>query len=172
MLSYGDAKSVLHVAPSEKGIVRRFERLPSYDPVDLFPDLYPDTDTKRLDLMAFAAEERYDLVYLSHVMEHVPDDRQVLRNLYQSLKPGGQAWILVPLWKDPTRDADGEMTAREREQAFGQWDHMRQYGPDLEQRLERTGFDVTIIQASESDHDSIYRLGLDDRDWIFCGTKA
>lgn len=164
-------RGVLHVAPSEKGIIRRFSSLPDYHPVDLFPELYPATSTQRLDLMELDAVHRYDIVYLSHVMEHVPDDMQVLQNLYRSLKPGGQAWILVPLWDQPTEDGNPGMSGREREQRFGQWDHARQYGPDLAQRMENAGFSVHIVRPAELGDATISRLGLQKDDWVFCGAK-
>jgi SAM-dependent methyltransferase len=68
-------------------------------------------------------------------MEHVPDDAQVLRNIFEALKPGGEAWLIVPLWEKPTEDGSYAMPPRERERRFGQWDHVRQYGPDFADRI-------------------------------------
>jgi SAM-dependent methyltransferase len=39
----------------------------------------------------------FDLVLSSHVLEHVPDDEQVLRELRQRLKPSGYLAIFVPI---------------------------------------------------------------------------
>lgn len=163
--------SLLHVAPSEKAIIQRFGRIADYHPVDLFPDLYPAADTQRMDLMELSAENRYDVVYLSHVMEHVPDDIAVYRNLYRSLKPGGSAWILVPLWDKPTIEGGLDMSPREREKNFGQWDHVRQYGPDLQQRMEQVGFEVRVSKADEAPAEDFKQFGLHASDWIFFGTK-
>ncbi len=163
--------SLLHVAPSEKAIIERFGKITDYHPVDLFPDLYPAADTKRMDLMELDEQHRYDVVYLSHVMEHVPDDIAVYQNLYNSLKPGGMAWILVPLWDKPSKEGGQTMTAREREKHFGQWDHVRQYGPDLQERMAQVGFQVSILKAGEIPAGEMRRLGLDAGDWIFLGRK-
>lgn len=164
--------SVLHVAPSEKGIIQRLEQISDYHPVDLFPELYPAAKTQRMDLMEMNESSRYDIVYLSHVMEHVPDDIQVYRNLYESLKPGGQAWILVPLSDQPSVDGGNNMTAQERERHFGQWDHVRQYGPDLAGRMESVGFQVQVLKANDVDDENVKRLGLYEGDWVFCGTRS
>ena len=43
--------SLLHVAPSEKSIIKRFRSIEDYHPVDLFPELYPDAPTQQMDLM-------------------------------------------------------------------------------------------------------------------------
>jgi len=161
----------LHVAPNEIGIIRRFEHLPGYRPVDLFPEIYPATQTKRCDLMELGMQDELDVAYLSHVMEHVPCDKTVLENLFQALRTNGRLWILVPLWDKPTVDGTSAMTGKERERAFGQWDHVRQYGPDIAQRMEAAGFQVDTIQAGSVDQETFERLGLNRQDWIFCGTK-
>jgi len=167
-----DMQSLLHVAPSEIGIINRFQMREDYHPVDLFPNLYPAVATKPIDLMDMNDSERYDVVYLSHVMEHVPDDTIVFSNLHRSLKAGGQAWILVPIWDQPTKHGGLKMSAREREQHFGQWDHVRQYGADLKQKMESHGFCVDVHKAEQIDPKTFSRLGLHRDDWVFCGTKA
>jgi SAM-dependent methyltransferase len=44
------------------------------------------------------ADETYDLVLCSQVLEHIPDPLPVLRELRRVLKPGGQAWVSAPLF--------------------------------------------------------------------------
>ena len=104
-------------------------------------------------------------------MEHVPDDFLVFQNLFRALKPGGVAWILVPLWDKPTKDGGQDMTPSEREKHFGQWDHVRQFGPDLAERMQRVGFSVRIVKAKDAPRDDIQLLGLNPGDWIFVGKK-
>lgn len=38
-----------------------------------------------------------DLILCSHVLEHVPRDREAIRELHRVLKPDGTALILVPI---------------------------------------------------------------------------
>ena len=40
--------------------------------------------------------ESFDYITLSHVIEHVFEPRETLRNLRQLLRPGGRAWIETP----------------------------------------------------------------------------
>jgi SAM-dependent methyltransferase len=155
--------AVLHVAPNEASLVRRFSVAADYVPADLHPEIYPVPGMQRIDLMEMADEDRYDLFYASHVMEHVPDDGVVLRNIYRALKPGGEAWLIVPLWDKPTEDGSFAMSPRERERRFGQWDHVRQYGPDFADRIRAAGFDLEEIDASSIDGAVRQFHALDDR---------
>ena len=40
--------------------------------------------------------EQFDVITLSHVIEHVPQPIEVLRDCYALLKPGGYVWIATP----------------------------------------------------------------------------
>ena len=155
--------AVLHVAPNEASLVRRFSVAADYVPADLHPEIYPVPGMRRIDLMEMTEEDRYDLFYASHVMEHVPDDGVVLRNIHRALKPGGEAWLIVPLWDKPTEDGSFAMSPRERERRFGQWDHVRQYGPDFADRIRAAGFDLEEIDAASIDPDVRHFHALDDR---------
>jgi len=41
-------------------------------------------------------DERFDLIYMSHVLEHLPDPREALRFLGEHLSPGGRAVVITP----------------------------------------------------------------------------
>jgi SAM-dependent methyltransferase len=53
-----------------------------------------------LDVQVWNIEEapwqQFDLVTVSHVLEHVPDIHGFLRNLYRWVKPGGRLYVEVP----------------------------------------------------------------------------
>lgn len=155
--------AILHMAPNEASLVRRFSDVAYYMPADLDPSRYTVPNMAQIDLMELAVTDRYDLFYASHVMEHVPDDRTVLRNIYRALKPGGEAWLIVPLWDKPTEDGSFDIPPRERERRFGQWDHVRQYGPDFADRIRAAGFDLEEIDASSIDVAARHYYALDDR---------
>lgn len=163
VLSVPSAGAILHMAPNEASLVRRFSAAADYVPADLNPDRYSVPAMQRVDLMALAEVDRYDLFYASHVMEHVPDDHHVLRNIHSALKAGGEAWLIVPLWDKPTEDGSFDIPPRERERRFGQWDHVRQYGPDFADRIRAAGFELEEIDASGIDADVRHLFGLDDR---------
>jgi ubiquinone/menaquinone biosynthesis C-methylase UbiE len=51
------------------------------------------------DLTSIPVEDnRYDLVFLSQVLEHLPQPAQVLAELHRVLKPGGCLWASAPLF--------------------------------------------------------------------------
>jgi len=155
--------AILHCAPNEASLVNRFRAAAAdYVPADFDPSRYPLPDIQQLDLMALDDEARFDIIYASHVMEHVPDDAQVLRNIARALKPGGETWLIVPLWAKRTEDGPADLSPREREHRFGQWDHVRQYGRDLADRIAAAGLKVELIDTRGIPAEMVHRMALGD----------
>jgi SAM-dependent methyltransferase len=155
--------AILHCAPNEHSLVQRFRAgAGDYVPADFDPSRYPLPDIRKVDLMALADEARFDILYASHVMEHVPDDAHVLRNIKRALKPGGEAWLIVPLWTRPSEDGPADLSPREREQRFGQWDHVRQYGRDFAERIRAAGLEIDLIDAADLPLAMVQRMALGD----------
>jgi SAM-dependent methyltransferase len=48
------------------------------------------------DLLAFERDQKYDLIFSNHVLEHIVDNRKVINQLVASLKPGGFIYIQIP----------------------------------------------------------------------------
>ncbi len=155
--------AILHCAPNETSLVNRFRAgAGEYLPADYDPSRYPLPDIQRVDLMALADEARFDIIYASHVMEHVPDDAHVLRNILRALKPGGEAWLIVPLWSKPSEDGPADLAPRERERRFGQWDHVRQYGPDFADRIRAAGLELDVIDTRGIPAEMVHHMALGD----------
>jgi SAM-dependent methyltransferase len=97
------------------------------------------------------ADDEWDGIVCSHVLEHVPDDRAAMAELRRVLAPAGTAVIVVPRLAGAATDEDPSVTdAAERTRRFGQHDHVRLYGEDLEDRLKDAGFArVTTIRVDE-----------------------
>lgn len=162
--------AVLHCAPNEGSLVARFRAAAGdYVPADIDPARYDVPGMCKVDLMALGDANRFDRLYASHVMEHVPDDALVLSNIARALRSGGEAWLIVPLWDKPTEDGDWSIPPRERERRFGQWDHVRQYGPDFADRIAASGLTVEVIDARDMPADDRQRMALDDR--LFRATR-
>jgi SAM-dependent methyltransferase len=88
-------------------------------------------------------ENRWDFIVCSHVLEHVGDDQAAMREFRRVLAPGGRALVMVPRNLGTKTDEDPSITdAKERTRRFGQHDHVRIYGDDLEERLRTAGFDI------------------------------
>jgi len=91
----------------------------------------------------------FDIIYCSHVLEHVPDDRKAMSEFYRVLRPSGWAVLNVPITADTTYEDPSITDPDERERLFGQHDHVRRYGPDYKDRLEDAGFHVSVYSAEE-----------------------
>lgn len=102
-------------------------------------------------------DDSFDMVWCSHVLEHVPDDRKAMRELYRVTTPGGRCMIQVPLWHDRTDEDDSVTDRAERERRFFQFDHVRLYGYDIEDMLRGTGFDVEVIRPHHFAPEVIFR---------------
>ncbi len=103
----------------------------------------------------------FDLVWNSHVMEHVPDDMAGMREMYRVLRPGGRLVLQVPIWRQTTFEDPSITTPDARLKAFHQADHVRLYGLDIEDRLREVGFEVEVIRAQDIDPELIGKYALD-----------
>lgn len=89
------------------------------------------------------------IISMVHVLEHIPNPKETLRKIYQSLEPGGYFCGIVPniasfcsemlkenwVWLDPTH-------------------HYVHYPPDsLREKLEQTGFIIKKMYSAIGDYD-------------------
>lgn len=155
----GRQKNVLHIA-AERCFERRFRlRIEgSYITADLL-------DTRamvKLDITNIPSpDESFDVIYCSHVLEHVPDDRKAINEFYRTLKTDGWAILLVPTGPEKTFEDISIVDPKERLRVFGNEDHVRTYGPDYADRLLKAGLKVKQITASDFiENDEILRMGI------------
>ena len=106
-------------------------------------------------------DETFDVIYCSHVLEHVPDDKKAMCEFYRVLKSDGWAILLVPVTAKETFEDPAITDPAERLRLFGQKDHVRVYGPDYADRLAEAGFKVDISTPSDFlTAEQILRMGL------------
>lgn len=103
---------------------------------------------------------RWDLIVCSHVLEHIPNDSAAMQEIARVLSPGGKALIVVPRRTGVRTDEDFSLSEDQRVARFGQSDHVRLYGDDLEDRLRAQGLDVTSIAADSYPCELRKRYGL------------
>ncbi|MGB5317849.1 class I SAM-dependent methyltransferase [Eudoraea sp.] len=152
---------VLHFAP-EQAFYKRFKKLPfkSYITTDLNSPLAE----VKADICSLPFEDNsFDIILCNHVLEHIPDDRKAMSELYRVMKPGGWGILQIPqdLKREITFEDDSITDKKERAKIFGQYDHVRIYGLDFFDRLREVGFKVkevdytNVLTPSEVDN---YRL--------------
>ena len=133
---------VLHFAP-EAAFLNKFKKLKniSYDTIDLDSPL-ADIKADICDLPI--KNDSYDFILCNHVLEHIVDDEKAMKELYRVLKKGGTGIFQVPLnMSNKQTYEDFTITdPKERNKAFGQYDHVRVYGMDFFERLKNVGFKV------------------------------
>jgi len=84
-----------------------------------------------------------------------------MREFHRVLKRDGYAVLQVPTRPGPTYEDPAIVDPRERLRAFGQEDHVRQYGDDFADRVREAGFDVEVIRAEQIvDRADWERLGI------------
>lgn len=164
---FGSPVDLLHWAP-ELGWEARLQRLPGVRYRSA--DLVSGRAMLRLDITAIdLPDQSVDLTLCSHVLEHVPDDRAALRELYRVVRPAGHALVLVPLGNGPTDEDPSIADPEERRRRFGQVDHVRRYNArDLCCRLEEAGFRTTALRADDLlPTDQQVRFGLAGHDVLW-----
>ncbi len=142
-------KRMLHIAP-ELEFAKRFRSMPQLDYVAADLDTSRPMVTEKMDICDIRhPDQTFDVIYCSHVLEHVPDDRKAMREFQRVLKLGGWAVLIVPMFEEPTDEDPAITDPAERERRFGQVDHVRRYGPDFADRLQESGFRVERLAGAE-----------------------
>ena len=136
---------VLHFAP-EQCFLKRFKKLSNLD--------YTTTDLEspiadiKADICNLPFEDNtYDVILCNHVLEHIPNDKKAMEELFRVLKPGGFGILQIPqdLSREVTFEDDSITNKKERAKIFGQYDHVRVYGRDYFDKLRAIGFEVAEV---------------------------
>jgi len=166
--------TILHFAPEQQiaALIKRRGSHILYFPVDLHPERYRDqADVIRADINELPWEANYfDLIICNHVLEHVPDDRKALNELYRVMHPQGFGIFQVPFSTRLEKTIEDPICSdpRERELRFGQKDHVRIYGRDYPDRLQRAGFIAEVFDpVNQWGEHVIQLLRLDPKEKIF-----
>ena len=153
--------SLLHIAP-EQCFIPKFKKQANL--TYLTADLLSPIADLHFDVHQIPLEDNsFDVLFCNHVMEHVVDPIQCMKEFFRVLKPGGWAIMQVP--QDMSRAItyeDASITSpEEREKHFWQYDHVRLFGKDYPDWLKRAGFDVEEFKPENhytSEQYNRYRL--------------
>ena len=167
---------LLHVAP-EKIFSQYFQskRSIDYTAIDLEPEAYDYTvKTIVMDLTDLKFDNNsFDAIICSHVLEHIPDDAKAMREMHRVLKADGWAIINVPVNNDSITIEDVTINDPKKQlELFNQPDHVRVYGMDYTERLQKAGFKVEIVQwPLHYDHNTRFKYGLKENEFIYLCRK-
>ena len=157
---------VLHFA-AEPVLERLFRQTwTNYRTADLFLKADLTLDLENIDL----PDESVDLIIANHVLEHV-DDTKATQELNRILRAEGILICMVPIiegW-DQTYENESVVSEQDRLLHFGQKDHVRYYGRDFPQRVEKGGFTNTHQVTAETA--DILSFGLVRGQKVFAFTK-
>jgi SAM-dependent methyltransferase len=165
--------SILHIAP-EPCFMDRFEK--QHGENYITADIESPLAKVKMDIHQIPFEENhFDVVLCNHVLEHVADDIKAMTEIKRVLKPGGWAILQVPFFSpvpEVTFEDNSIIDKREREKIFGQDDHVRKFGKDYLQRIERAGLKAIADPfASTLPNDFVKKYGLSKGELIYKGTK-
>lgn len=158
---------VLHFAP-ESNLQKILESCVHLDYINA--DMNSPKAMTRMDMTCIGFQDNtFNIIICAHVLEHISDDIKAMSELYRVLKPGGWAVLQTPisLALEKTYEDSRINEPKEREKAFGQFDHLRIYARDFKDRLKNAGFQV---EAFHYDENTIKKYGLFPGDDLFiCG---
>ncbi len=152
-------------------LLRAVDRL-EYRTADYFR---PNVDDQvNISNMPLYPDNSVDMFLCSHILEHVPDDRAAMRELFRILRPGGFGIVMVPLivgvtatHEDPAID-----TPDQRWRYYAQDDHLRLYGTqDIVARLGAAGFIVRRLDRAHFGAATFARAGIADNSVLYVVEK-
>ena len=140
--------ALLHIGPNIDEIayvVSRFTPSP-YHRLDLLPRATCNltADMTQMPL----ADQCTATVLIWHVLEHIPDDRAAIREMYRVLAPGGRVLMSVPIYPAgrETTEEDPSVPPSDRARLYGHPDHVRACGHDYGERFREAGFAVDRLR--------------------------
>jgi SAM-dependent methyltransferase len=120
------------------------------------------------------ADESFDGVICSHVLEHVPNDIVAMSEIYRILKKGGWAIMMVPIHLGRTFiDEDFSITdIAERWRRFGQDDHLRVYSKQgFMHRVRESGFRLMELGSNYFGEFEMQKNGITKQSILYLGIK-
>jgi SAM-dependent methyltransferase len=135
---------VLHVAPEQTVTLWLVSLSSEYLSVDLHHHAMRRMDLTNLEL----ADGSKTLVWCSHVLQYISDDRKALSEIYRVLEPGGLLVLQVPIEGDLTYECPDAKSDYDSFCEFSFEDSLRLYGSDLKRRVEQVGFQCDVLTSS------------------------
>lgn len=155
---------MLHFAPEDKirEIIRLNKQCDYYD-----ADIEQGRARHVIDMTKILFQDNvFDYIIANHILEHVREEEKALSELKRVLKKDGKLILSFPICKDKkTEEETAELSEQERIIRFGQEDHVRLYGTDYKESLEKRGFRCRYYSPEDSlSAEKIEKYGLISED--------
>ncbi len=136
---------VLHFAPEFKlsEDLRKMKNL-----IYVTGDIQPGRADYVVDITDICFESSsFDMIIAIHVLEHIQDEQKAISELKRCLKPDGMLLLSFPYTTEvKTIEGSSDMSIEDMIFNFGQNDHVRLYGNDFAEQLEKYGINVEVIR--------------------------
>lgn len=144
---------ILHMAPEEYlyYLITKNKNI-DYLTMDICPDTY--TYAKNCQYqnacdMTFD-DNSFDIIISNQVIEHVDDDKALIKECLRVLKPGGSLFLNFPYKNiEKTFEDKSITTPEERSKYYGQSDHVRLYGKDFLKHLDFVSCKVEQLEEKK-----------------------
>ncbi len=164
-------QNVLHFAPEKcfADVLSSKKSMINYLPADLYPENYAHIrlgsgrkviklDACNIDL----PDNSVDVVIANHLAEHLEDDKKFVSESVRVLKKSGVLIFTVPfdINRDTTYENADIVTEEERRIHFGQEDHLRIYGNDVQERFKSEAYTISQIESTVLPDSSREKMGI------------
>lgn len=160
--------TVLHMAP-EQCFHKLFKNQKNLD--YLTADIVSPIADIHFDLHDIPLKDnRFEVIFCNHVMEHVDDPIRCMNELHRVMKPGGWGIMQVPQdWdRDKTYEDPSIVTPEDREKHYWQYDHLRLFGKDYPDYLRKAGFEVEEFDREKYiGKEKMKRYRLDENEVLY-----
>lgn len=119
-------------------------------------------------------DNSFDAIICSHVLEHVKDDKEAVKELYRVLAPNGWVIMMAPisLAIDKTIEDPSSTSESQRWKLYAQDDHVRLYSKrGFVELIEAQGFKVTQYTAADFPEGTFNRHGISPKSVLYIAGK-
>lgn len=115
-------------------------------------------------------DNTFNTIIANHVLEHVDDDK-ASKEIYRVLIPKGILIVMVPIIEGWEKTYEDKSITNENNRCihYGQGDHVRFYGRDFRQRIEKNG--LKLFQELTAEGKDVIKYGLMRGEKVFVFIK-
>lgn len=166
LLDRNEQIDVLHFAP-EYDLSDINHECIHYVKADLVPR---DNTVEKVDVTDIKFDENsFDIIVINHVLEHILDEKKAISELVRVVRNHGKIICSFPIAHNLLKTIETEtlLPPEELLARYGQRDHVRLYGNDFKERIERMGGKVNVLKTGDViSHELIQKYGLLQEDMV------